>query len=81
MRRTLKESKAAERELGGESRSELRDRPAATGKKQALDAHRPGRPDDATGPPAKRAEQRSTSAGIIPMQGGRSNGKPITLQP
>ena len=75
------ESKAAERELGRASASQLRDGSAPAAVEQPLDASRPLWTDKTSSPASERAEQGSTYAGIIAMQGGRSNGKAVALRP
>jgi hypothetical protein len=75
------EAKAAERELGQKSRSELRDRPASVSAEQPLDPSRSRWADEATSPPPEGAKQGPYNTRIIPTEGGRSNGNTACFHP
>jgi len=78
MRGTPKEAKAAEREFGRITIAKLEHRPAPASGQQSLEASGAAWSNEAANPASKGAKQRPLRAGIIPMQGGRSNGNPFT---
>src|SRR5688500_9543536 len=77
MLRVPKETEAAERELRGEPRPELRDRPTSASGEQPLDSGGARRANQATSSPPEGSQQGPQNGRIIPPEGGSSNGNPI----